>query len=60
MGTVGYYFEKMGNKMPITTIPYYFIFMNISQIKGILRYFRGNQSGVWEKAKRMEHPNNLK
>ena len=54
LGTVGYYTEKIGKKFPATTIPYYFLFMNISQIKGIFRYFRGEQSGVWEKAKRME------
>ena len=54
LGIMGYYFEKTGNNSPVTTIPYYFIFMNISQIKGIFRYFRGGQSGIWEKAKRME------
>ncbi len=53
-GTVGYYFEKANKKSPVTTIPYYFLFMNLSQIKGIFRYFKGEQSGVWEKAKRME------
>jgi biofilm PGA synthesis N-glycosyltransferase PgaC len=54
LGTLGYYFEKIGIKYPVTTIPHYFLFMNISQIKGIFRYFNGEQSGVWEKAKRME------
>jgi len=51
---MGYYFENIGRKYSITSIPYYFIFMNLSQLKGILRYLRGEQSGVWEKAKRME------
>lgn len=55
LGILGQYYEITGNKSPITTIPYYFIFMNLSQIKGIFRYFRGGQSGIWEKAKRMEH-----
>ncbi len=54
LGTMGYYFENIGRKYSITSIPYYFIFMNLSQLKGILRYLRGEQSGVWEKAKRME------
>jgi cellulose synthase/poly-beta-1,6-N-acetylglucosamine synthase-like glycosyltransferase len=54
LGTVGYYFEKVEKKSPVTTIPYYFLFMNLSQIKGIFRYVKGEQSGVWEKAKRME------
>lgn len=54
LGTLGYYFQNIRKNIPITSIPYYFIFMNLSQIKGIFRYFRGEQSGVWEKAKRME------
>ena len=54
LGTLGYYFEKIAKKYSITSIPYYFIFMNLSQLKGIFRYFRGEQSGVWEKSKRMK------
>ena len=54
LGTMGYYFQNIRKNIPITSIPYYFIFMNLSQIKGIFRYFKGEQSGVWEKAKRME------
>jgi cellulose synthase/poly-beta-1,6-N-acetylglucosamine synthase-like glycosyltransferase len=54
LGAWGYYFEKVKKEFPFTTIPYYFLFMNLSQIKGIFRYFKGEQSGVWEKAKRME------
>ncbi|MBN8667735.1 MAG: glycosyltransferase [Chitinophagales bacterium] len=33
-------------------IPYYFVFMNLSLYQGFLRYLRGNQSVLWEKAKR--------
>ena len=54
-GLMGYYFQRNGKNSSITAIPYYILFMNISQIKGILRYFKGEQSGIWEKAKRMEH-----
>jgi cellulose synthase/poly-beta-1,6-N-acetylglucosamine synthase-like glycosyltransferase len=54
-GLMGYYFQHNGKNSSITAIPYYILFMNISQIKGILRYFKGEQSGIWEKAKRMEH-----
>ena len=59
-GAMGYCFEKNKKKSPVTPIPYYFLFMNLSQIKGIFRYVKGEQSGVWEKAKRMEDPNNIK
>jgi biofilm PGA synthesis N-glycosyltransferase PgaC len=35
-------------------IPYYFTFMNVSVIFGFFRFLTGNQSAVWEKAKRAE------
>lgn len=33
-------------------IPYYFVFMNLSLYQGFFRYLRGNQTVLWEKAKR--------
>jgi biofilm PGA synthesis N-glycosyltransferase PgaC len=38
----------------ICKIPYYFIFMNVSVILGFIRFCKGRQSGVWEKAKRAQ------
>ena len=40
------------NRFKIVKLPYYFTFMNVSVILGFFRYLRGNQSAVWEKAKR--------
>jgi cellulose synthase/poly-beta-1,6-N-acetylglucosamine synthase-like glycosyltransferase len=42
------------NLKKIAKIPYYFTFMNVSVILGFIRFCRGSQSAVWEKAKRME------
>jgi biofilm PGA synthesis N-glycosyltransferase PgaC len=39
----------------ISKIPYYFTFMNVSVLLGFIRFCRGSQSAVWEKAKRMEN-----
>jgi len=39
-------------KIKIFFIPYYFSMMNYAVIRGIFRYLTGNQSAVWEKAKR--------
>ena len=36
----------------LTSIPFYFIFMNVSQIIGAYRYIMGNQKVTWEKSKR--------
>ncbi|GAA4095188.1 glycosyltransferase family 2 protein [Mucilaginibacter panaciglaebae] len=39
-------------KIKIFFIPYYFSMMNYAVVRGIFRYLTGNQSAVWEKAKR--------
>ena len=38
----------------IGKIPYYFTFMNVSVILGFIRFCKGSQSAVWEKARRMD------
>lgn len=43
--------SKLGN---LCKIPYYFVFMNVSVILGFLRWLKGSQSAVWEKARRAE------
>ncbi len=35
-------------------VPYYFVVMNLSVYFGFVRFLRGKQSVVWEKAKRAE------
>lgn len=41
-----------GPVFKILLVPYYFLFMNISLYQGFFRYLRGNQTVLWEKAKR--------
>lgn len=41
-------------KVKIFFIPYYFTMMNYAVIRGIFRYLSGNQSAIWEKAKRKQ------
>jgi len=35
-------------------VPYYFTVMNVSVYAGFMRYLKGSQSAIWEKAKRAE------
>ena len=50
IGLLGYFkFIKLSK---LTSIPFYFIFMNVSQIIGAYRYIMGNQKVTWEKSKR--------
>ena len=48
----GWGFEKRNIKIKGFFVPFYFCFMNYAVFAGILRYFRGRQSAVWEKSVR--------
>lgn len=47
---LGWYFSKVKIKFKLAYFAYYFVFMNISLYQGFLRYIKGNQSVLWEKA----------
>jgi cellulose synthase/poly-beta-1,6-N-acetylglucosamine synthase-like glycosyltransferase len=51
LGCIGFLKPKIKSKL--TTLPNYFIFMNIAQFKGIVRFFSGQQTSIWEKAERL-------
>ncbi|PWG81801.1 glycosyltransferase family 2 protein [Pararcticibacter amylolyticus] len=48
----GMILEKKQLRVKVLFIPYYFCVMNYAVAAGIFRYFRKQQSAVWEKAKR--------
>lgn len=50
----GYVLEKQQIKVKALFIPYYFSMMNYAVYKGMIRYKKGQQSVMWEKAKRRE------
>lgn len=52
MAFIGYLLEARQVKYKIFFIPYYFFIMNYAVFGGIIRYIRGAQSVVWERAKR--------
>ncbi|KOH44466.1 glycosyltransferase family 2 protein [Sunxiuqinia dokdonensis] len=49
---VGWLFENRKIRFKLFFIPFYFVAMNYASIVGIVRYLKGGQSVVWEKAKR--------
>lgn len=49
---VGYRYRDRKISLKGFFIPYYFMVMNLSVYAGFLRYVKGNQSVVWEKARR--------
>lgn len=52
MSILGWIMMARQIKVKIFFIPYYFTMMNYAVIRGIFRYLSGNQSAIWEKAKR--------
>ena len=48
----GYAQDKKGKKSKVAYIPYYFTFMNVAVLAGIIRFFKGQQKATWERAKR--------
>jgi biofilm PGA synthesis N-glycosyltransferase PgaC len=54
MSVLGWIMMAQQIKVKIFFIPYYFSMMNYAVIRGIFRYLSGNQSAIWEKAKRKQ------
>ena len=52
MSALGWLMVAREIKVKIFFIPYYFSMMNYAVIMGIVRFTKGKQSAVWEKAKR--------
>ncbi len=52
MAFIGWSLENRKLKSKIFFIPYYFFIMNYAVVLGINRYFKGQQSVNWERAKR--------
>ncbi|HEX8607181.1 MAG TPA: glycosyltransferase family 2 protein [Pedobacter sp.] len=49
---IGKMLEDKKVRVKLLFIPYYFCMMNYAVFAGMIRYFRGNQSVIWEKAVR--------
>ncbi len=58
-GGIGKYFAERSIKVKILYVPYYFLFMNISVLRGFGYLYKRNRSivktnGIWEKSKRKQ------
>jgi poly-beta-1,6-N-acetyl-D-glucosamine synthase len=51
---LGYFFQQRKIKIKAFFIPYYFCAMNLAMYAGAWRLWRGQQSVIWEKAKRAD------
>jgi hypothetical protein len=51
---LGWMLEKRQVRFKLLFVPFYFLFMNYSVLRGLWRYIAGSQSTIWEKAQRSE------
>lgn len=49
---MGFVLEKAGKKNKLFSIAYYIVSSNIAALRGFIRYITGQQTVLWEKAKR--------
>ena len=49
---IGYFLEQKEIRLKVLYIPYYFFIMHYAVFAGLMRYLKGNQSALWERAKR--------
>jgi hypothetical protein len=52
LALLGFYFENKKVRIKVLFVPYYFVMINYASVRGMFRYFKGQQSVNWEKAKR--------
>ena len=48
----GWFFRKWPEVPPVIYIPFYFAFMNMAALHGLLRFLGARQQAAWRKAKR--------
>ncbi|MBO0950116.1 glycosyltransferase family 2 protein [Fibrella forsythiae] len=53
---VGYRNEDKQTRWKPAFVPFYFVFMNTCVLLGLVRYWQGGISGIWEKAARVTQP----
>lgn len=53
LAMIGFLLRNKKVKVKIFYIPFYFTFMNYAVYVGAFKYFRGQQSVIWEKARRV-------
>lgn len=52
LALIGYLFEKRQLRLKALFVPYYFCVMHYAVYRGFFRFLKGNQSVLWERAKR--------
>jgi hypothetical protein len=51
----GWLLSLQNKKVSFLYAPYYFVFINVSLYLGFIRFLKGKQTVLWEKAARAKH-----
>ena len=54
LSLLGFLLERKALKLKVAFIPYYFCVMNYAVLAGMIRYFTGGQSAIWERSNRKQ------
>lgn len=54
LSIVGMLSNQLCYRYKFISIPYYFLFMNYCQLIGMVKYFKGQHTSIWEKSKRIQ------
>lgn len=52
LAALGYLFKRFKMKIKVLHVPFYFCMMNYAVVAGFIRFMKGNQTVIWEKALR--------
>ncbi len=52
LAIAGWLFVRVGKRAGVSTIPFYFVFMNYCLVKGFIKFAKGRQTVLWEKSLR--------
>jgi hypothetical protein len=55
MALAGWLLSLQNKKISFLYAPYYFVFINVSLYLGFIRFLKGKQTVLWEKAARAKH-----
>ncbi|HUQ97075.1 MAG TPA: glycosyltransferase family 2 protein [Chitinophagaceae bacterium] len=56
LAIAGWLLSLQNKKVSFLYAPYYFVFINVSLYFGFVRFLKGQQTVLWEKAARAKHP----
>ncbi len=52
LGIIGYFLMKIKKRIPVFSLPFFFLMTNVALLAGIFRFLRGKHSIIWQSTER--------